>query len=98
MRKEARRMPLMLQNRISIKLEGDNLPTEFPSTVLARMREIYEENITSASQLLPRRPDGRGDMLECYVSSETYKAGALVLVAEIEGDRVMFAIRQSRQT
>jgi hypothetical protein len=87
----------MLQNRISIELEGEDLPAEFPSIVLARLREIYEENIMSTSQLLPRLPDDRGDMLECYLSSDAYKAGALVLVAGIEGNRVSFDCISNQQ-
>lgn len=96
---EARRLPLMLQNRISIELEGDNLPAELPSTVVARLREIYEEHIPAASQLLPRLPDDRGDMLECYLSSEEYKAGGLVLTckAGIEGNGVSFDCISNRQ-
>jgi hypothetical protein len=90
MRTEARRLPLLLQNRISILLEGDNLPEEYPSTVLARLREIYEENITSASQLLPRLPESRGDVLECFTRSPRYKETGSVLVAQMQGDRVTF--------
>jgi hypothetical protein len=97
MRMEVRRLPLILQNRISIELEGDDLSAEFPSIVLARLREIYEENITSTSQLLPRLPGDRGNMLECYLSSNTYKAGALVLVAGIEGNRVSFDCISNQQ-
>jgi hypothetical protein len=86
----------MLQNRISIELKGDNIPAEYPSTVIARLREIYEENITSTSHLLPRLPDNRADMLECYLSSQTHHAEGSVLVAEIEGNRIKFDIRQGR--
>lgn len=96
MRTETRSLPLILQNRISIELKGDNLPADHQSTVFARLREIYEEAITSTSQLLPRLPDDRGDMLECYLSSQTYHSEGSVLVAEIEGNRVKFDIRQGR--
>jgi hypothetical protein len=85
MRREARLLPLMLQNRMSIEVEVENLPAEYPLTVLARLREIYQENITSASQLLPRLPDGNEDILECY----TRDTGSF-LVAEIEGNTVKF--------
>lgn len=90
---EARHLPSLLQNRISIELKGDDLPADYPSTVLARLREVYEENITSASQLLPRLPESRGDMLECFTRSPTYEETGSALVAQMEGDKVMFDCR-----
>jgi hypothetical protein len=98
MRTEARLLPPLLQNRMSILLEGVNLPAEYPLTVLARLREIYEENVTSISQLLPRVPGGHGDILECYTLSPTDECKGSVLTVGIEGDRCHVRLSSSRQT
>ena len=94
MRIEAHHRPLLLQNRISIQIRGDSLPPNYSLSVIERLREIYEENITSVSQLLPRRPDGMGYVLECYTYKQGRDIGRVGLSVGVEGDRVTFRVRQ----
>lgn len=69
-----------MQNRITVQLIGHDLPADYPLIVLQRLRHIYEENITSVSQLLPRHADSRGDVLKCYTYSRTHETKSSFLV------------------
>lgn len=103
LRYEARRTPLILQNKIFLAIRGD-VGAGYVSSLTQRMRRVHESTIKSLDGLPPMLPDGYVEVFDCRaeVKLEPWERredarGTRIevasLIAAVEGEGVKFHCR-----
>jgi hypothetical protein len=103
LRYEARRAPLILQNKIFLAVRGD-VAAGYVSSLGQRMRRIYESTITSPCEVPPMLPNGYAEVFDCRAEvklepwekredGRPMRVEVASVIAVLEGDAVKFHCR-----